>query len=146
MFTIVNNTPTEEAVEETATPNPTATPQPKQSKVAVRTAKVERNDYGRYELTLRLQNNETSSVDRVDFYVRCYNAYGELTKAYNHYDMTELCYDLTIRSGALSDPDLYWRLNGYSDIKAVEIAVKKYHTTDGKTVEIPDDELSWKKF
>ena len=37
-------------------------------------------------------------------------------------------------------------LDGWDGIKSVEIAITKYHLTDGTTVSIPEDQRKWEKF
>ena len=126
------------------TPKPTQ--KPVTSNVIVYSAHVEKDTYGRYQISVRFKNNESVGVDQIDFRVKCYDAYGDLIKAYNYYDEVELSFDNTIKRGAISESDWYWRLSGYSNVKSIEIAVIKYHTTSGRTVTIPEDYFVWKKF
>ena len=137
----------------TTTPKPTElpTPEPKptpqvRSNIVVTNATLTRNSAGTDEAYITLKNKLKVSVDRVDFYVKCYDAYGNLIKGYNYYDVSSCFYDEIIKPGESSDKDIYWGLYGFSGTKSIEVAIVSYHTITGETIEIPEDQLFWKKF
>ncbi len=99
------------------------------------------------ELFIIFQNNSSTPVDRIDFDVKCYDAYGVTIKSYGYYDWSSCFYDATtIKKGQKTRSDYRWYMTGYDGIKEVEIAVTRYHKTDGTVIKIPDDQLDWKRF
>lgn len=131
-------------------PRPTATPKYITSntnynpytQVRIASARVERNSYGVPELYIRFSNDGVKQIDRIDFRVKCYDAYGDRIL-----DYAEGFYEATVlRPWQTSSPDSYWTLYGFSGTRSVEIAVFRYHCTDGTSLRIPDEELCWVKF
>ena len=98
------------------------------------------------EAYITLHNNSSVTVDRIDFYVRCFDAYGNQIKGYGIYDVSCCFYDEIIKAGKSSPSDIYWGLYGFNGTKRIEVAVFSYHTLSGTTVEIPEDQIFWKSF
>jgi len=95
-------------------------------------------DYGVPYISLNFTNNEASDVIRLDIKVYAYNAYGEVaSRAYNGYTVKRIAAGKTVNE--------YWNLYGYNGAQSVKFALCKYQTADGKTVEIPENEMKWYK-
>ena len=80
-----------------------------------------------------------------DFYVYCYDAYGDVIKGYGTYDAFLGLYQDPVAPGASTPSNLQWTMNGFENTKSVEIAVVKYKLEGGETVEIPAEEYVWFK-
>lgn len=129
---------------------------PEKPVIAVLPVKLSVNSAGTTELYVRFRNDGEESIDRLDFYVECYNTYDEKIKGYNRYDLSDNYYESDpadyyggtpeLKPGATSASDWYWGLYGFDGTTRVRIAVYKYHTTTGNTVEIPSNELIWVEF
>lgn len=115
---------------------------PKQD-ISVESIKMGSDSIGTSELSVVFKNNLSTTVDRLDFYVMCLDTYGEIMQAYNAYGVTSLSFDYNIESGEKTSDNWRWKLYGLGSINTVMVSVYKYHTVDGQTVEIPDDELFW---
>lgn len=117
------------------------------SEVLPISARIVVNEYGTPELYASFKNESSSViVDRVDFAIRCYNAYGDEIQQYGIYSNIEAYYEGNISKGSSSDSTTYWRLSGMDGARTVEIAVIKYHKTNGDIVEIPESDRDWIKF
>jgi len=132
----------------TITPKPTPKPTPMKLSVVVNSLSLGSNSIGTPRMFLSFKNNETSaSVDRVDFRIECFDAYGNTIRQYGHQQYINGFFDsVTIKAGKASSKDYYWDLYGLEGTKSIRIAITKYHTTAGKTVEVPDELLSWKTY
>ena len=104
------------------------------------------NSAGTPELYIRFRNDGDVTVDRVDFAVYCYDAYDDAIKAYGRYDWQDDYFDEKIRPGETSSSEWYWGLYGFDGTNRIKMAIYKYHTMDGKTVEIPYDDRQWVEF
>ena len=123
---------------------PLITPKPVQIDVAVHSVKIRKNSIGVPKLEIVFINNGKVSIDRFDFDVYCYDAYGNLVKGYDVYDYTECFYDETvIKPGQKSKSNWFWELYGFEGAKSFRIAITKFHTTDGKTVNVPEAQRVW---
>jgi len=101
---------------------------------------------GALEVYARLGNRGTDTVDRVDFYVSCYNAYGELMKFQGTYPFVGCNYTEDIKPGKKIPSDWHWTIPGMSGAKKVGILIYKYHLKSGQTVEIPEADQVWQMF
>ena len=54
--------------------------------------------------------------------------------------------DEIIKPGKLSPKDIYYYSFMLNEATTIKIAIIKYHTTNGKTVEIPTNHLKWYTF
>lgn len=133
-----------------------ATPQPKtvssaaapvELNLRIESVIIKQNSIGLPELYARFTNTGSSSIDRFDFLVECYDRYGDVIKSHGVYDYSS-CYfeDSILAPNASSPKDYYWTLYGCNGTVSVKIAITKYHTTNGQTFEIPEDQYRWKKF
>lgn len=127
---------------ETATPKPTAKVS---CEISIASVKLDSSSVIP-DLYVVFKNDSKVAVDRIDFEVKCYDAYGSQIKGYGIYDSTECFYDQTIQSNQTSRFDYRWYLNGWDGIKSVEIAITRYHKINGKAVIIPEDQRKWVKF
>jgi hypothetical protein len=93
-------------------------------------------EYGLPKLYLDFKNNTNYDIDRFDIYINCFDAYGESVDSipYNYYYIKKL--------EKKSENSEYWQLysNGTS---IVQFGIYKYKTSDGRTVEIPKNEIEW---
>lgn len=131
-----------EAIEILITPTPK--PAALEMKVAVYSVNVGKNSIGSPDIEVRFINNESSSVDRIDFAIRGYDAYGKIVKGYGVYDYTTCFYDnKPIAKGKISESGWSWTLYGFDGIKTIEIAIISYHMTSGKSVEANENQYVW---
>ena len=104
---------------------------------------LSRNTIGPFAY-IQIANNLSVAVDRVDFTVYCYDAYGRQIKGYDYYTHDDDWYDGLILPGGKSPSDHYWSLYGYDGVRTIVVTITKYHTADGRTVSIPKDrQQSW---
>jgi hypothetical protein len=96
-----------------------------------------KNSIGYPVVYIQIYNQTNSIIDRVDFTVYCYDAYGRQIKGYGYYTHDEDWYDGVIMPGESSPAGHYWNLYGYDGVRTVLVTITKYHTTDGRTVNIP---------
>lgn len=123
------------------TPRPTVKPtaNPLIKKISISSLRIGKNSIGTPELFVVFQNNTSYTIDRIDFNVICYDAYGRIIKGYNFYDSTSCYYDdSNINPGGKTPSNHRWTLNGFDGTKSVDIAITEFHTTSGKTVTIPE--------
>ena len=126
------------------TPSPTA----KVSvPIMIASARIGRNMAGVPEINVVFRNNSKFSLDRIDFVVRCYDAYGDIIKGYDRYSET-LCYyqEGILYPGKATPTNHQWTLYGFDGAKKIEIAIVKYHFTTGETVIVPEDQWKWHTF
>lgn len=130
------------------TPKPTPKPTPVKIDVTISSVRFGQDAIGTTELYIRFTNKHASeTIDRVDFTAKCYDSYGELIKGYGVYEGSNMFFEAqSIRPGKTTSSDYYYTMYGFDGIKSVSIAIQKYHTTSGRTVEISEDDLQWKTF
>lgn len=116
--------------------------------VAVDSVRIDRNSAGTTLVFVVFKNkSSTLSIDRIDFNVRCYDAYGDVIKKYGRNEILPCFYDGSVLNpSAKSHSDHRWTLYGTDGTKEVDIAIAKYHATDGTTIIVPDDQLEWIHF
>lgn len=128
---------------------------PEKQVVTIIPGKLSVNSAGTTELYVRFRNDGTETIDRLDFYVECFNTYDEKIKGYGRYDYSDNYYEASpndyysgsaIKPGATTANDWYWGLYGFDGTSRVKVAVHKYHTTEGNTVVIPESKLHWVEF
>lgn len=130
------------------TPKPTPKPTPVKIDVTISSVRFGQDAIGTTELYIRFTNEHASeTIDRVDFTAKCYDSYGELIKGYGVYEGSNMFFEAqSIRPGKTTSSDYYYTMYGFDGIKSVSIAIQKYHTKSGRTVEISEDDLQWKTF
>ncbi len=128
--------------EPTDTPKPTPTLKPVNVEVSIDSVDIKDTKYGTRYFYIRFKNNASVNVDRIDFKVQGFNRYGERIVRYN-VDTVDFYYDDVIKPGKTTPSN--WRYNYYmlDEATKIKIAVIKYHTSDGKTVEIPEYHWQW---
>lgn len=134
-----------ETIKPTYTPKPTATPKPVNVEVSVYSVDIKSTRYGTKEFYIRLKNNSSVGVDRVDFYVQAYNTYGERIDSYGAYIFSFYCDEL-INPGKITPKDYYYSHYSLNEAAKIKIAIVKYHRTDGRTVEVPENQYKWQTF
>ena len=132
----------------TPTPKPTKTPKPtptpyKEPKYPIQFGN---NGYielyqGYPQLNPGIKNiSGKKTVDGFTLTYYCENVYREKIKRYGYSDYyCSFTYAKKIAPGKSSYPGYVW-LDGYSGAKYVHVAITKIHTTDGKTITIPESE------
>lgn len=132
----------------TETPVPTPRPTPVKLDVTVSSVTFGQDSIGTTELYIRFKNtHSTDVIDRLDFTVKCYDSYGALIKGYGIYEGSQMFFDAqTIRPGKTTPSDYYYSMYGFDGIKSIQIAIQKYHTTSGKTIEVPEENYRWMTF
>ena len=131
---------------QTVAPTPTPAPTPKiNCEISIASVKLKSSSIIP-ELYVVFKNNSKVTVDRIDFNVKCYNAYGSLIQSYGYYDISRCFYDENVKPKKTSKKNYSWYLDGIDGIKSVEIAITAYHQTNGRTVTIPDDQQKWAKY
>ena len=113
--------------------------------VTVDSVEIKDTRYGTREFYIRFKNNASVTVDRIDFQIQGYNRYGERITQYN-IDTIEFYYDEEIKPGKLSPKNYYYNYYMLNEATKIKIAIVKYHTTDGRTVEVPEIHLKWYTF
>lgn len=114
--------------------------------VVVDSVKLGSTYSGTPEAYVRLVNNGSDTVDRVDFYIRAYDAYGSLIKGYNKYEYFSCFYDGTLKRGGKTPSDWHWTMSGWAGVSKVSVCVYKYHYKGGGTVTVPNDKWYWQTF
>ncbi len=93
-------------------------------------------EYGIPKLYLDYKNNTDSDIMRFDIHINCFDAYGKgVNSLYQNYFMIDKLEKQSKNNGE-------WTLyaNGTS---IVQFGIYKYQTADGRTVEIPENEVKW---
>lgn len=131
----------------TPSPSPTPAPTPVPASAALAITKVSLKDrYNMKTLALELKNESEHTIDAFSIVFLTYNAYGERTTNLFGKTVTETAEwwkTLTLKPGKkFSMGSYYWMLSD-QNVAKVEVAISKYHTTDGLTVEIVEDDLVW---
>ena len=114
--------------------------------ISIESVKIEENSIGIPLLYVVFQNNGEKTIDRIDFRLKCFNAYGELIRPSILSDEKQYFFDTNLKPGYLSDKDRFLSLGGFSGARSVEIAVIKYHTTNGETIEVPSKLLKYHRY
>ena len=113
--------------------------------ITVYIKKIDINSAGTPELYLQFENTGNSKIIALDFYVRCFDAYGDTVKGYGRYDVYQGTHQEGIAAGGKSAGDMYWGLFGFENTQSVEVAIMKYKVDGQPTVEIPAAQLVWVK-
>lgn len=128
------------------TPKPTSSPKIGND-IIISSVRLGKDSIGSPQLYVVFKNNTSLTIDRIDFNVECYDAYGRLIKGYGFYDSSDCFYDETkIRPNGKSSSQIYWTFYGFDGIKSVKIAITAYHTINGKSIRIPEKLWDYKNF
>lgn len=99
--------------------------------------------YSALNLTITVKNDsKDKSVDAYDMVAYAYDTYGENVK-YMSNEFATLTSSEVIKPGKTSPKGFYWALYNMSSTKTMKVAIVKYHTTEGDTIEIPEDQYVW---
>ena len=85
------------------------------------------------------------TVDRSDFLVIGYNRYGERIDYYGS-NTFSFYTDEELKPGKTTPQDYYYTQSALNEATKIRIAIEKYHTTDGKTVTVPEYQLKWSTY
>ena len=61
-------------------------------------------------------------------------------------DAVDFYYDEEIKPGKLSPKNYYYNYYMLNEATKIKITILKYHTTDGRIVEVPEYQLKWSTF
>lgn len=117
---------------------------PKKQDLNVKISRLSDNSIGTPEICVRFTNASDRAIDRIDFVVYAYDAYGDLIRPYNRYDCTGCFYDSSVlKPGNTTPSDWYWTLYDCDGAVKVRVAIEKYHFDDGETVSVPYSDYVW---
>ena len=116
--------------------------------VSISSVKIDDNSIGSPEIYVVLKNDSsTLTIDRIDFRIKCFDAYGDLIKLYNRYTYSSCFYDDSLlKPGSKTPASHRWTIYDGDGTKSVKVAIEKYHATDGTVVTVPEDHLEWIEF
>ena len=135
----------------TPSPAPTNTPAPTPipDEAVLELTKVSLfTRYNNLKFRVEAQNNSKDcTIDAFNLTVRAYNRYDEQLAWYGRLEALE--YGFTEQACKITSAkkytmgSYYFDLFGWDTATRIEVAVSRYHTTDGKTVDIPKEKLVW---
>lgn len=136
----------------TPTPKPTATPAPTPvpdyASLQITSVKL-RDYYNTKVFSLNLKNNSTTdTIDAFTVAHRCYDSYDNLLTVSlwggDGVEYDEWWKELSLKpKKTFSMGSYFWYLFSYQTCSHIEVAVSKFHTTDGRTVVIDPDDYQW---
>ncbi len=98
--------------------------------------------YSAKEIYVQFTNTGKEDVEAFDFYVICYDAYGNVVQHYGS-EMQICTYDDVLKPGQTTRSDWRWKFYNMSTTKTVKVAIFKYKLAGKDTVEIPERKLIW---
>jgi putative transposon-encoded protein len=105
------------------------------------------NAIGTPEIKITVKNNTKQTIDAFSFVVECKDIYGESIRAFDFGDEdAAFLIEEKIKPGKTSKKNMYCTLYGYERASIYSVAIYKYHTTNGDTIEIPIEYLGWKTY
>ena len=149
-------TPTVEAIAETPSPTPeptlepiptstpAPTPMPVDVPIVIDNVIMDKNSIGTPQVSLIVHNrSDTLTVDAFEIKGYCFNNFEDQIKGYGVYEyFTSVFQEEEIGpSETYNNPDLVAMLYGFDDATNVIVAITRVHTTDGQTIEVPEDRL-----
>ena len=125
----------------TVAPNPTEAPTPKmdsESFLQVGDEAYWDKKDGYWQVNPKLVNSsKTLSADRFTLAFYCEDANGDLIQRYGDGDYVAYAvFDMVIGPGEEKNPGYTW-LDGYENVKCINMAISQVHFMDGRTIEIP---------
>lgn len=133
----------------TSAPTPSPVPTPVSDESAFLVTKVnlyESYNYNKFKIEAK-NASPSYTIDAFDVIVRAYNRYGDQLGWYSStLERTPgfTVQDCNVQPGkAYSSGSQYWDLSGYNNAVKIDVAVTRYHTSDGKTIVIQDSDLTW---
>lgn len=134
----------------TPSPSPTPAPTPMSDNAVLEIVNVSlRDHYNTKVFSVKLKNHSTAvTVDAFTLAHRCFDTYGTLlTSAILNPDGIEYAEwwkELSLKPGkTFSMGSYFWYLFDTQTCSKIEVAVSKYHTTEGETITIPPEEYQW---
>lgn len=100
---------------------------------------------GSLQLYVQLENVGKSTIDRVDFHVQCWNAYGELM-TYKGSKYVDCYYSSDIKAGKKMPSDWHYDFSGLNGATKFAICIYRYHYKNGETVDIDLSDQTWDVF
>ena len=106
---------------------------------------------GTTNLRIIFKNIGNVAIDAFEFYSLVYDAFGDPVFYYdygtNEYTGTwSKSLNEALAPGQSLSKKTYWAYYGFSNMKAVSIAITKVHTVDGKTYRILEDNYIWHSY
>ncbi len=100
--------------------------------------------YSAKEIYVQFTNTGKENIEAFDFYVICYDAYGNIVTHYSS-EMQVCTYDDVLKPGQTTQSNWCWKFYNMSTTKTVKVAVFKYKLAGKDAVEIPERKLIWIK-
>ncbi len=98
--------------------------------------------YSAKEIYVQFTNTGKENIEAFDFYVICYDAYGNVVKHYSS-EMQICTYDDVLKPGQTTQSNWCWKFYNMSTTKTVKVAIFKYKLAGKDAVEIPERKLIW---
>lgn len=128
----------------TPTPSPTPAPTPIPANAVIEITSVSLRDYYNTKVfSLKLKNHSKDiTIDAFTVTFRCFDGYGETLTKTNQ--SAEWWKELTLKPGkSFSMGSYFWYLFTEQTCAKIDVAISKYHTTDGQTIEIDESDYIW---
>lgn len=126
----------------TPSPSPTPGPTPVVDSHALQITDVSLRERSNTKVfSIDMKNcSEDDTIDAFTVKHRVYDTYGDLLSE----GVAEWWKELSLKPGkSFSMGSYYWYLFGEQTASRIDVAVMKYHTTDGKTVAIDEEDYVW---
>lgn len=130
----------------TATPAPSPTPAPDYALVTIVGGRLSRIKGYPYVRVIA-RNRSPYTVDQFQFRVRAIDKYGDLLSwggvqgvTVRSFIVTKVKMKPNQKNGNGSQ---YFSLEHFPSVRIAEVALYRYHTIDGKTVDVPEEALAW---
>lgn len=133
----------------TPKPSPTPAPTPVPDNAALEITDVSlRDEYNTKVFSLKLKNHSDFTIDAFTVAHRTFDAYGNLLSGgllnKSGIQYAEWWKTLSLKPGkTFSMGSYYWYLFNNQTCAKIEVAISKYHRTDGQTIEINPDDFVW---
>ena len=111
--------------------------------ITIKNIKVDFNSIGVPELYADFTNTGDKDLVAFDFYVVCYDAYGETVKGFGNQEIFVGTYDAGLKPGKTSPMGFKWTMNGFSNTKTVKVAIAKYKVDREESVDVDIEQDSW---
>ena len=120
---------------------------PFRSDIQVASVRTGKSYTGALQLYIQLENIGNSTIDRVDFHVKGWNAYGELVKYRgSNSEYVDCYYTSEIKAGKKMPSDWHYDFSALDGATKFAICVYRYHYKNGETVDISLSDQVWEMY